>query len=512
MKKQIIILCIITLAASSCKKWIDEVYINPNAPTIVSPELVFPSVHANMARGIQFDSRGLGNIVQFWARTGANDAWDRHGYTAGSDFGGEKWRTHYWNLGQNLIDIIKLRPETHPEYVGASYAMFCWSWLHLADYHGMTIFNQAFDATRLTFTFEDQDVVYQYIMKIADSAAFYLNKAKADPAAQARLAAGDLYFYQGNIDNYLRFAYGAKAKAFHRYWNKSTYKPDSVIKYVDLSFTSAAQDASIKFTQTPLSNDERNFFGPLRNNLATYRQSDYVINIMKGLYWNNVVDPRMAYIFKPSADGQFRGVRVGSGQTFTGTQVTNNFWGFASTVAPATDTAARTYFKNSVPFPLMTYSELQFIKAEAAFKKGDANMALQSYKNGIRGHFDHLANYTGYTPITAAARDAFINDPNISPATASELTRSKIIMQKYIALWGYGFEEAWVDMRKDKYSTDIFPGLTFPATFFPDNGGKPAYRVRPRYNSEYLWNVESLTGIGGFDLDYHTKEVWFVKP
>jgi hypothetical protein len=42
-----------------------------------------------------------------------------------------------------------------------------------------------------------------------------------------------------------------------------------------------------------------------------------------------------------------------------------------------------------------------------------------------------------------------------------------------------------------------------------DNGGKSVQRLRPRYNSEYVWNRESLDRIGGNNPDYHTKEMWF---
>jgi hypothetical protein len=35
------------------------------------------------------------------------------------------------------------------------------------------------------------------------------------------------------------------------------------------------------------------------------------------------------------------------------------------------------------------------------------------------------------------------------------------------------------------------------------------YRARPRYNSEYLYNVAELDRIGALALDYHTKEMWF---
>jgi len=47
------------------------------------------------------------------------------------------------------------------------------------------------------------------------------------------------------------------------------------------------------------------------------------------------------------------------------------------------------------------------------------------------------------------------------------------------------------------------------AGLYEDNAGKLVYRVRPRFNSEYVWNINELGRIGATQLDYHTKEQWF---
>ena len=85
-------------------------------------------------------------------------------------------------------------------------------------------------------------------------------------------------------------------------------------------------------------------------------------------------------------------------------------------------------------------------------------------------------------------------------------------MQKWIALYGWGAHEVWVDMRRYDYDANVYTGFTLPVPYFTDNNGKPVYRIRPRYNSEYIWNIQALTEIGGLDVDYHTKPVWFALP
>jgi hypothetical protein len=91
------------------------------------------------------------------------------------------------------------------------------------------------------------------------------------------------------------------------------------------------------------------------------------------------------------------------------------------------------------------------------------------------------------------------------------------MLQKYIALYGWGSHETWVDMRRFHY-TDLDPvtGKQVYADFVPgggtlyiNNNGKFVYRARPRYNSEYLYDVPSLQKVGALNLDYHTYECWF---
>jgi hypothetical protein len=92
------------------------------------------------------------------------------------------------------------------------------------------------------------------------------------------------------------------------------------------------------------------------------------------------------------------------------------------------------------------------------------------------------------------------------------------MLQKYIALYGFGMLETWVDMRRFHYTDldekaggQVYADLVMPSgiDLFINNGGKQTYRARPRYNSEYLYNVAELDRLGALALDYNTKEQWF---
>jgi hypothetical protein len=91
--------------------------------------------------------------------------------------------------------------------------------------------------------------------------------------------------------------------------------------------------------------------------------------------------------------------------------------------------------------------------------------------------------------------------------------------QKYIAQWAWGHNELWLDMRRYHYTdidpatgAQIYPGFAPPANLYPDNNGKLAQRIRPRYNSEYVWNFAALQAIGADKLDYHTVPLWITQP
>jgi hypothetical protein len=180
---------------------------------------------------------------------------------------------------------------------------------------------------------------------------------------------------------------------------------------------------------------------------------------------------------------------------------------------------------------MMTASEMQFIIAEAALRKGDNATALAAYINGISLDFDLLTTTYSYAipagrAITPASKAAYLADSRVVPATPGDLTLTRIMLQKYIALYGWGVHRTWVDMRKYHY-TDIDPATTKQvyADFTPPpnlpppnnylvstNNGGWAYRCRPRYNSEYLYNIPELTRIGALNNDYITYKPWFALP
>lgn len=520
---------------SSCQKKIDEAYLNPNAPVRVPIEELLPGIIGNMvgsssaqgsAYGTGNDALYVGRYVQFWATNTTGNQFDQMGgATSGSDLLGAVWAMHYYGMGQNLSRIIEWGTEEKKwDYVGVAYAIRAWGWLNLTNMHGEVILKEAFNTSQRTFKYDEQEEVYAEVRRLSHLAIEYLNRT-GDGVNQQNLARGDAFFYNGDVNKWKKFAYSVLARSFNQLTNKNDYKPDSVIHYANLGITSNDDNAMAKFANTGITGT-MNWFGPSRANAGALRQTAYIANLMSGTNprFSGVSDPRAWYIIRENTNGTFKGIRPNKGTDgLAAADQPQNFWGGAfGTTTAANDNNARFIFKNGAPYPIITASEVQFMKAEAHYRKGEKDAARTAYISGISLHFDLLTStYNASVPaarqITPAIKAAYLADATVVPAAAN-LTLSHIMLQKYIAMYGYGAIETWVDMRRYHYtdSEPNVPGQVYAdfappsgSDLFVDNQNKVVYRARPRYNSEYIYNIPELERIGARALDYHTKEQWF---
>ncbi|MBK8246629.1 MAG: RagB/SusD family nutrient uptake outer membrane protein [Gemmatimonadetes bacterium] len=505
---------------ASCKEFLD-VNDNPNAPQTVSANLYLAPMLHWMVTSPQFDGRFVGRYTQQWYLAGtALGTWDRMGYDPNSDNGAQQWRDVYWTLGQNLVDLTNLaEAEERWDLLGVAKVLKAWGWQVTTDLHGEIVVKEAIDQSKFVFSYDTQEYAYQEIQRLLTEAIALLQRT--DGAVNATYLARTDKIYNGDRTRWLKFAYGLLAMNLNHYSNKATYKPADVIAAVDKSFASNADDALLAYPGTQ--NDDTNFLGRTRNNLTSYRQTRFVVGLMDGTQFSGVVDPRMSRMLSPSPDGQYRGLDVnvvGFG-ALTPTQQPMNFFGYAGT--GGAQQPARYIFADKSRLPVMTYAQLQFIKAEAAFRAGDRATALAAYRNGISAHIDwvnarNLDAAQTPTQISATEKNAFLGSTAVVPP-ATGLTMTHIMVQKYIAQWAWGHNELWMDMRRFNYTDvdpatgrQVYPGFTAPTNLYPDNGGKVVQRIRPRYNSEYVWNRASLETIGGLALDYHTKPMWIIQP
>lgn len=229
------------------------------------------------------------------------------------------------------------------------------------------------------------------------------------------------------------------------------------------------------------------------------------------------------------------------------------------------DGIGRWIYRDNAPYILTTCSEIKFCLAEAYWKLGQKDQALAAFKEGVKADMDFTVKYlvapnavgspTGGDKITSALFNSlasqYLAGPYVGSLSTSDFSLSHIMMQKWVSLYPWGAPEAWVDMRKyhydiaysgdypksgngwnrttlnQKWDTDpskVYKGLyLLPADVqsrrgsysLVNNDGAPCYRLRPRYNSEYMWNKKSLDAlrpISGMAANYQTSIPWFAYP
>ncbi|HEY0810481.1 MAG TPA: SusD/RagB family nutrient-binding outer membrane lipoprotein [Longimicrobiales bacterium] len=517
----------LAVGMTACEDFLD-VNDNPNAPQVTSPNNYLAPMLHHVATAEQFDGRFIGRMAQEWVTPpttvgGTPGIWERHGYDRTSDNAAQIYRDVYWNFGFNLIDMMNLATEQERwDLVGIGLTLKGWGWLKLTMLHGEIIVKEAFTPDQFRFPFDTQEDAYNEALRLLDSAIVTLQRTDGtlDPVY---VAVGDKVF-NGNRASWLKFAYGLKAMALNHFSNKSTYNPQAVIDAVDRSFLSNTEDALFVYPGvSPTASDDKNFWSTDRGNLTTTRQSAFIVGLMNGTAYPGAVDPRMSRILVPDSTGVYRGITPEGQYSVLTRERPWQLWGTGAGFGPQpAGTRGRYLFDQRAKFPIMTYSQLQFIKAEAALRRGDQGTARQAYLNGISAHIDfvnarnaEVANENA-TQITAAEKAAFLANPAIAPAT---ITLSHIMGQKFIAQWAWSHAELWMDLRRYHYTdmdpvsgTQVFRGFTLPTIFDVDNNSRPAQRLRPRYNSDYVWNREELAKIGGLALDYQTKPMWITQP
>lgn len=532
----------LTLLAGACTKKIDDAYSNPNANVKQPVETLLPNAISNMCvsytaqgtnYGPQNDGQYVGRYIQFWATNTSANQYDQMGQTttnntsSTADIGGAQWAMHYYGMGANVSRIIEWGTEEKKwDYVGVAHVLRAFGWLAVTDMHGEVILKDAFNPKLLVFNYDSQADVYEEVKKECRLAIDFLSRT-GDGVSSTNLETGASYCScKGDVEKWKKFAYSILARVYHRITNKAAYNADSVIKYCDLAVNSNADNVYVNFQG--LGTSTNSFYGPFRGNIGTLRQTKFIADLESGLNssFPGAPDPRAWYIIRENTNNTFKGIRPAKGvEALSTNDQPRNFWGGAYSTTTGSNSTSRYIFRDAMSWPVVTASEIQFIKAEALYRKGDKANALTAYRNGISLSFDMLMNtYGDNVPaarlLTTTIRDNYLSNPVIVP-TVVNFNLSHIMLQKFIALYGYGFMETWADMRRFHYidfeqgtSRQVYTDFTPPAAadLFVNNNQKYIYRVRPRYNSEFLYNIDALTQIGALALDYHTKEQWFSQP
>lgn len=478
--KKIYLRLVLLLAGltTACNQDLQQVNINPNAPEVVTPDLLLPhgiesAVDLYWGAGLGMD---VGNLyAQHWARIQYTDA-DR--YLVSQDIIDSSWRNLYIESLADFQRIYQLGQQMgHANYTAIALIMRSWVFSILTDVYGDIPYSQALQGlqTRLSPAYDAQKDVYAGMIQDLKTASDLIT-VNGSPVS------GDI-LYQGQMLKWKKFANSLSLRLLNRMLHRSD-SPIPVRAEMERIlqnparypvFTNNEDAAALHYLSTAPNNN------PVHQNRIgrdDYRISQILVQKLQALE-----DGRLAvYANRPEDGGDYRGVPNGLLASEA------NLLGLSRTSKVGSYFTAAT-----APAMLMSYAEVLFIKAEAAHKGiAAAGDPAQSYAEGIQASFQQygLTADVGYMEAQA-----------YRPGPAGY---RQIMEQKWIALFGQGIE-AWTEQRRTG-----FPELQAPAA--STNGGLIPTRL-PYPSSEESLNYAhfkaALDRQGGANTK--TLKLWWAK-
>lgn len=311
---------------------------------------------------------------------------------------------------------------------------------------------------------DKQEDLYNEVFSLLD--AGIANLAKETLAASL---GGQDFIYGGDVGNWTQFAYGLKARYTARLAFRNGGKWGDVITFANQSFTSAADEAKFVYdgssTNSPFYTFfiDRNYYGAstsLHNKLTARN------------------DPRDATFFipHPKADDLYFAPNGVPDQV-------QDFYGISGIMSP------------TAPTYLLSYHEIEFLKAEAYARQGGASAdAETAFVNGITAAFTKVGMSIDST------FDAYIANEALPLFTANPV--KEVMVQKYFSFFESEAVEAYNDIRRLKAMGENLITLDNPnnATKFP---------LRFTYGADDVTTNLNIADAYGNGSYIYTEKVWW---
>jgi len=503
---------------SSCESFLDA-NTDPNNPITSTPNFLLPGIISQGVQTQMFTALTTTYLSQYTVRKTPASSTDQYNLTNGNSTNTFNY-TYFYSAGNIPTMSAAAEQEGSPHYVGAGKILMAMDLAHATDMLGDIPYTDAFKgAQNYTPQYDSQESIYQTILTLCDEGIALMQKPATENFRPLYITSpsisGDILF-RGDVQKWIRFANGLKARQLNHLTKKSTYNPQQILTLIDQSMTSSADDAQLQYQTAvaPLAGTT-NIFGTTRNNYATATFSGNIIRYLNGSVgsaaYPGVVDPRLTVMATATSTGNDPGVAQAS---------------TANIVNGYTDFYSSWYARDLGYFEVLTFHELKFIEAEAAFRAGNLGRALTAYRAGIRAHMQKIGGggSNALPPVTfplisQVQIDTYLSSPAVAQ-NEGELSLKRIMEQKYIAM--FLNPESWSDLRRFDFDQTIYPNLKYPNNANSTLAAKPDLKDRwPRrmlpgatevlYNPQAIAKLFSEAGATSND-DYVGKPLWWDRP
>jgi hypothetical protein len=420
----------LALLAGACDSGLTGLNNNPNAPTKVGPQFLFPNGVVNVvsrARGGNFDL----TLTSLWAQHIAMDRFtDEDRYSIRTDNINGHWDGFYSGGLEDFATILEQTdPSDKPNLVAPTLVMKSWTYGIMTDIWGDIPYSEANKGiSGFTPKYDRQQDIYNGILSDLKAANDMITAGGATYGTADVIYGGDMTKWK-KFANSLRLRYALRMSKV----DPATAQAQVAAALADGVFTSNDDNALLRWPGDGTNNN------PIYQNFVTrddQHVSQTLVDTLKALYISisgsdTTFDPRLAVYADPviadTPSVHYRGAPNGlQDDDAIAIGLTN------------TSRVGIAYRSKTTPSILMTYAEVLFDEAEAAVRGWEPGDPATLYADGIRASME-------YNGIPDATITAYLASPRVAydPATGLE----QIALQRWIALYGEG-TEAYSEYRR----------------------------------------------------------------
>lgn len=407
----------------SCDQGFEELNQNPNDPAVIPSELLTADIVRSAANNLYTTFLGgdMGAIwAQHWSKVQYND---EERYSPRESIIESFWTNIYEDViaDAKSMELLAIEEE-NPAQQAVGLIMQAYGFSLLTDAYGDIPFTDAIKGgsdSNFTPAYDSQDVVYDGIISLLDQANDLINSGAGS------IGAGSDILYGGDASKWQQFANSLQFRCLMRISSKRDVSAKLTELLSRSMFTSNADEAKLAYLDAaPNAN-------PIYETVVFGTRNEWKANTTTVDLLTSLNDPRLSIYFGTNASGEIRGKPPGL------LDVPNEEYDYAN-VSPL----GALYLEPTLPGYFVSFSELLFLHAEAAAKGYISGDAATYYNAAIASNFE--AN--GIAGDAGAYAEAHPYDGEES-----------IALQKYIALFGQGFE-AWTEWRRTQVPT-LVPAL-----------------------------------------------------
>ena len=435
--------------SSSCSDDFEDMNTPSDSVTEVEPKFFFNAMQQEILQNYQRNVNLFSDLYsQYWANTVSGFPSGRYDYVDG--WIGNQWREHYSRNLRRAIAIQDMVGEDpiFTDAIAIKEIWMCYAWSRITDMYGDVPYFQA--GLGENPPYDSQQAIYDDLFKRLDAAI----NAITGSAEQYTYGDGYDLIYDGDVTQWQKFGNSLRLRLAMRISNVDAARAQSEAAAA-VNGPGGLMTSNDDVAKVPLwSKGWYDYLNQMAWNWNNIRMSKTFSNY---LYNQSSVgeDPRASIWFAYQVDGEPKTKEEAGFDIYDGVENGYNLVPSNADEDFATINLEGGYIdfvgdgaEDAMYCPVMFYSEVLFLQAEAAMRgwiSGDAN-AL--YKQGVEASME----YVGVD--ASAATDYIAGLPDLSGADETSL--KQLITQKWLANFPNGVE-AWSDFRRTDY-----PDITLP--------------------------------------------------